>query len=71
MNIKEIKEAIKYLPDDTNISFQMSSGCCGDYEELDVYDIESGSAKEGSYLIFRFEALPGYETCRKAGATKK
>ena len=75
ITIKELKEAIAHLPDDAHLSFSMASGCCGDYESLELsegFEFESYLAQksnEVSTFIFYFNSLPGYKSCRQAGGT--
>lgn len=66
MNIKELKQLIKDLPEDSSISFLMDSGCCGDFEEMECYDT---SVYDGVGIAFRLESLPGYGSCRQAANT--
>lgn len=71
MNIKDLKQHLEGLPDEAVVIFRMVSGCCGDYEDLEVVNIE----KEGSglssphYITVDFASLPGYKTCRQASGT--
>ena len=69
MKVKELRDATSHLRDDATISFKMASGCCGEYEDLcptvgfefEIYD--------DSFLMFYFDALPGYQSCRQVSET--
>lgn len=71
MNIKELRELIDGWPDDGQVIFNMVSGCCGDYEDLEVCDIRFNQSEDliKNYIIIDFAPLPGYKTCRQAAGT--
>lgn len=71
MKIKELKEMIANMPDDADLSFQMQSGCCGEFEEMEISytDIYEPHRDWQGSLLFRFHALPGYKSCIQAGGT--
>jgi hypothetical protein len=76
MKVKELRELIADMKEDEEVHFQMSSGCCGDYEEMDVVDSEvlpfdPYKPEEGSFGRILLGPLPGYTSCRQAGATKR
>lgn len=62
------KEALLALDDDANIMFLMASGCCGDTESLEAYDID---LIDTNYLAIYFKALPGYRSCIQVASTIK
>lgn len=65
MKIRDLKEHIKDLPDDTDVIFVMDIGCCGETESLDLWDSYKGVHQ--NYICFNFNPLPGLDSCRKAG----
>lgn len=69
MTVKELKQAIVNLKDDATISFQMASGCCGDYEHLDTIEGFEFETYSDTALVIYFGSLPGYKSCRQAGGT--
>lgn len=76
MKIKELKEILKNLPeemDEVEIYSTMSSGCCGDVEQLEDLDIDFRlpdlKGKDKGSLRFYYSALPGYRSCIQSGAT--
>lgn len=68
MTVKELKEELAKLPDDSKVVVMMSSGCCGDTEDLEVdfADSYEPSKHYGGSLNIRVAGLPGYESCRSA-----
>lgn len=68
MKVKELREVLSGLNDDADIAFLMNSGCCGDYESLEDYDID---AIDDNYAAIYFKALPGYRSCIQVGSTIK
>lgn len=75
MKIKELRELIATMQDDDAVSFEMLSGCCGDYEDLDLVDawVNDSSYKNRRevYLRIEFAPLPGYRSCIQTGGTKR
>jgi hypothetical protein len=71
MNIKELRELIDGWPDEGQILFKMVSGCCGDYEDLELCDTRfyQNETLTNNYIIIDFTSLPGYKTCRQALGT--
>lgn len=72
--IKDLKKEIENLPDDMEIVFKMQSGCCDDYEYMelsssDYDDIEY--FKPPYFFTFAFKPLAGYKSCIQAGKTLK
>ena len=70
---------ISNMKDEDRLVFQMISGCCGDYEELefdeetaisDYYPPEPRYNATGCKVI-QFIPLPGYHSCLQAGGTKE
>lgn len=70
MKAKELKELVNQLSDEDDILFNIDSGCCGDYEELEVHDLDLFKSFE-RFLIVRFKSLPGYRSCLQVGCTKR
>ena len=66
MKIKELLEELEGLDPELDVFVQMSAGCCGDNEDLEIYDVE-GFDKCG--LFIRCAALPGYRSCIQYGGT--
>ena len=75
MKVKELKNLISDLSDESDVCFQMDSGCCGDYESMEITDTEvmglTGKEDVDDILIVRFKALPGYRYCIQVGQTKR
>lgn len=84
LKVKELLEILQKCNPENDISFAMDSGCCGDYEEMEFSDIShyEGDSKiklpDGtiehtpySYPFIRLQSLPGYQSCRQTGATKR
>lgn len=69
MKVKELKDQLNQLSDEDDVNFLMDSGCCGDYEEMEVYDLDL--FREFKLLLVRFKALPGYRSCIQSGSTLK
>lgn len=69
MKVSDLKRQIADLPDDADLFFNMASGCCGDHETLEIWDTAPGTYNGKSWLVFYFNSLPGYRTCRQAGDT--
>ena len=73
LTVKEIKDMIEEMQDNDIISFQMISGCCYDYEDLDNPDISDyypPSKRELGCKVITFDSLPGYKSCIQVGQTK-
>lgn len=68
MKVKDLLEELKNLDPEDDVFVQMNSGCCGETEEMTVYDIE---AFKDCGLFIRCEALPGYKSCIQADGTIK
>lgn len=76
MKIKELKELLNSLPesmDDQEIYSVMSSGCCGDTEDLEQLEVDYYLPSKGfnGMLRLTYSSLPGYRSCIQAGATKR
>lgn len=58
---------------DSELSFIMDSGCCGDIECLEPYDIDNyGMTRDNKVSVFvRMHPLPGYTSCRAVGQTAR
>lgn len=78
MKTKELIEMLKECDPEEEVSFQMKSGCCGDYEYMEVesfYSSDYASHAETQAGIkcviaqIYFYSLPGYHSCRQVGAT--
>jgi hypothetical protein len=72
MTLGEFRNLTASLPDDTDVWFSMLSGCCGDFEEMVLSEIDveqpSQTFKTG-FVRVEFQPLPGYRSCMQAGAT--
>ncbi len=77
MKIKELRQMLNELPatmDDQDVQFNMRSGCCGDYEELNILDFDAFAPDkfyDKGMVRFFFDAVPGYQSCIQAGGTKR
>lgn len=71
MKVKTILETLKNIDPETEIHFSFNSGCCGDYMNLVINDIEIDIYKDFTFVNFRFNHIPGYYSCRQAAATIK
>jgi hypothetical protein len=82
LTLKELREFMEQIPKDTPgdepIIFRMKSGCCGDFEDMDLIDIENlilnpypqqSKTKYLGSIVFMFDSLPGYKSCIQAGNT--
>lgn len=85
MKTKEFMAELAKCDPDEDIRFDMLSGCCGDWEPLDLakyvendYSVEAeeyykGKYGEGTpsiYLRVTFNPLPGYKSCKQAAQTR-
>jgi hypothetical protein len=77
MKAKELIELLKTADPESEVSFQVYEGCCGDTRDLDIQDAEvvhlTGSTvcKDEHFLQVVFSKLPGYYSCIQSGATKR
>ena len=76
MTTKELIKELQRVPGNTNIEFQMSDGCCGDYMVLDLSFVDAEThkfPKEPRYstVQIRFKAIEGFTSCIKASRTKE
>ena len=75
ITVKTLIDYIKEnsLSENSDISFVMDSGCCGDIECLEPYEIDDyGKTRDNTVDIFiRFAPLPGYSSCRQVGDTAR
>lgn len=62
----KIKEFIEKLDDDMNIWAVLDIGCCGDYQELGDFELDTNL--NVLRLSFR-EKLAGYRTCQQVADT--
>ena len=78
MKVRELLELLQGCSPDEEVSFQMRSGCCGDYEYMEVESFDTSdyqSTAEKKAGISRitaqvfFHSLPGYHSCRQVGST--
>lgn len=84
MKTKDFMAELAKCDPEEEIRFEMTSGCCGDWESLelvkysdDQYCVEAeeyyegryGEGKPNTYLRVTFQSLPGYHSCRQAGGT--
>lgn len=73
MKVKELKAELAKLPDDAEVIVNMFSGCCGDFEPLEVSDVGSYEPRkdyDGALSVW-VNPPPGYRSCRQAAQTKK
>jgi hypothetical protein len=75
MKVKQLLKILKQCKPDTEVSFEMASGCCGDMEFLepsrgfeDYYREPDKYFPDGRLSLY-FSPLPGYLTCRQAAET--
>lgn len=70
MKVKELRELIENLSDDSDVCFRMNSGCCGDFEYMEVNSTFS-SPKEDKRAVVNidFDSLPGYMSCIQVSKT--
>ena len=75
MKAKEIIEELQKVDPETEVTFEMADGCCGDTEFLDAVDIDV-DIKDGKFYkedcarIF-FSAPWFLDSCRKSGAAHR
>lgn len=77
MKIKDLKILMEQCDPESEVYFSMTSGCCGDQEDLEVgaaetfgvHDSGKPYEKGKAFLRVEFYALPGYESCRQVGNT--
>lgn len=65
----ELIELLKKCDSDEEVTFEMSSGCCGDYEYMDVTDTRINEYGNSKSISITFAPLPGYKSCIQAGGT--
>lgn len=68
MKVKDLKELIANMNDEGEVWLMMQDGCCSNTLTLEVTDCDQYSYDCAHIYI---KAVPGYETCRKAAATKE
>lgn len=77
MKIKELKDLISKLPaemDEVEIWSTISSGCCGEFEELGEIEVQEflpSPNNPGGLRIHFNESLPGYKSCIQVSQTKE
>lgn len=74
MKVKELEELLAKCRPESEVYFSMASGCCGDFEEMEVtysdtMDLSFGGNKGEIAPRIEFKPLPGYKSCRQAGNT--
>lgn len=70
MKTKELLELLSKADPEEKVIFWIDDGCCGDFLELDLYDVELYDIKPVN-AVLRFNALPGYKSCIQSGGTKR
>lgn len=73
MKVKDIIQELSKIDPETEASFQMADGCCGDVEFLNISDLiieNKDSFHREDRAIFFFEALWFLTSCRRSGAAK-
>lgn len=72
MKTKELIELLQQADPESDVSFEMFSGCCGDVEFMSVIDTDIfKDEKIGSWVRVYFAPLPGYYSCIQVGSTIK
>lgn len=72
MKVKDILEELKNVDPETEVSFQIYEGCCGDVEFLSGAEVDAVKLTDDTYRVsFTFDCLDGYDTCRRAGAVRR
>ena len=71
MKVKELIEQLQKADPDTDVSFWIDDGCCGDFIDLEIYDVSIYDYSKPITAALRFQALPGYKSCIQAGGTKR
>ena len=77
MKAKDLAAWALQADPESEVSFEMSSGCCGDWEDMTCYDVDlmgtdyKGNIPGGYYVRILLESVPGYKSCRQAGDTKR
>ena len=76
MNLLELKNLLLRKTDEelenATIVSSISVGCCGDYEELEVDDVDLESYKKELWLHVRYlNTVAGDESCRQMASTKQ
>lgn len=74
MKVKDILEQLKKADPETDVTFVVMEGCCGDVEFLEDVELDVTKAVPPDYpqqVEFSFSQIRGYETCRRAGAMNK
>lgn len=71
MKVKDILNDLKNADPETEVTFLVLEGCCGDVEFLEDAELDVKKATPPHYpekVEFTFSQMRGYETCRRAGA---
>lgn len=71
MKVKDILEQLNKLSPEEDLAFWMDDGCCGDFMELNLYDISVYDHNHPALGAMRFSTLPGYKSCIQSSNTKK
>lgn len=72
MKVKDILEELKDVDPETEVTFSYQEGCCSDRGYLDGAEIDAMKLTNSEdHVEFSFNCLPGYESCREAGAINK
>lgn len=79
VTVSDLKKLLGTCDNHARVYFQLQVGCCGDYIDLDISDVESmnfASTKEQKAgknersPMFSFKnTVPGYRSCRQWGKT--
>ena len=74
MKVRDLLENLKDADPESEVSFSMPDGCCGDREWLDINEIYVRDGDETQHekplVEFLFKGLSYFSTCRKSGAVK-
>lgn len=71
MKVKDLLKALEGANPDDDITFKLDEGCCGDWFDLECYEMSQSSFNTWGLFSLRFKCLPGYESCISSGQMKR
>ena len=72
MKVSELIVELQKLNQDSELPFWIDDGCCGDYLDLDLYDVSIYDHDKTNVVgALRFSSLPGYRSCIQSSQTKR
>ena len=77
MKAKDLAAWAMQADPDSEVSFEMASGCCGNWEDMTLMDVDviginyKGNTPTEHYVRILLESVPGYKSCIQAGNTKR